>query len=1303
MKISKVNHVRTAVSVDENGIQGGILYDSPIKDGRDTAEVDMTGHIEALNQKAQSLYSILNPLKKQYTPDHKLIPVSKEELLMRKNFGMLIKFLIRRPKPEDPEDVRLSKQKSTLFGIHRYQIYMNKRTGKTVFGPDLGVRGDADTLRKLADEITERSLRRSFRRVVTENGVQVDLQKVTAQLLFAMTCLEAEKKGPYIAALKELSDEEILAFFKALYRDYAKKDQLKAMEESIRNQNVRVQPVQKDGRYLLQIAGGDGKRSLLFTWMQQYAAADKAGKEAMIREFRLLLILYYCGPARYERAKADQTVEAFSFGDSIGEEELLGGRLYDDMMMVLAEEVGEKEDNPDRFVHVNVYLLRALKEITQTCYKQAMSVPSLTDTQRFFVRYIEDVTERLLIRNHIRPSRLRIRKLAGEIFREWTSYVSVKFIDLGKAVYHFALPDDLPSVSLEDVSFGALQPAYEKGFSSFDYERIKADETIQRNMSGSILFAVGNFGRSAFDADLAGFLADRDGKKGEADDVLYVRIKYLKQAVYKDATRRILRFFGGMSNWAGTELYDANPVELVLAIRDSLRITRNHNFHYTSSAVGENHRLIKLLCAREYMELGRMYRRRWYSNNVLMFYTNEDITRLMDELYRKEKADQHHTPGFQRLFRDGNELYTSIILPRNPNNEASLLKPDSELMMQYHACLFFLLKEVYYFSFLQQPDVIRRVMEAFDRMEAEDHDRSHTVAMNSFRQRISILGENAAFQDVCELLITDVNMQNNNMRKQAASEEKAQLFAHFKVLLYNATRRAFVTYMQSEEMQEVFGFLLRPFMHGSSSMTEAEFASSWSAHTFDYIREIANDELCLAWYVTGHFLGALEINMLIGKIRGYLTFLNNVDNRAASIHNKRGADTEEKILQYGRILKMLQFTKVFVGQVSQNPYDYYANETEYARYLSHYLDFTATEGKEYEAAREFHKECCIEGSVATPYFVGGVPAVNRNIVFAQMYGNEKLLGAATRPITVEEVREYLLLTRSLRTIFNKKPGTRTEEETREYHRYAKLKNRLELHNIVNYSIILNSLYAQLISWAYLRERDLMYMQLGYAYVKLFWTDAVPEGDVRRTLMVPSKKVHIKDGALLYEIAAMNMVGVPMFVPEEETGELTETSRGGGTGAGVIAFCKLYTDPVYREGLELFMDVDRSFKRQVEFRNRLDHFAYFNHPRESMIRMYGRVFDEFFSYDTKLKKSVSIMFRNILLRYSVVAQTRMNNHEEGKLFTSGFSLARSEQDATYGLQSDVTNCKILGGERIEIPKWDDLFMEQLRAILEYKEA
>ena len=86
MKISKVSHVRSAVSVDGEGRQGGILYDSPIKDGRDSAQVDMTLHIQRLNSRAQSLYGVLNPVKKQYDEAHHLIPVSTEEIQMRKNF-----------------------------------------------------------------------------------------------------------------------------------------------------------------------------------------------------------------------------------------------------------------------------------------------------------------------------------------------------------------------------------------------------------------------------------------------------------------------------------------------------------------------------------------------------------------------------------------------------------------------------------------------------------------------------------------------------------------------------------------------------------------------------------------------------------------------------------------------------------------------------------------------------------------------------------------------------------------------------------------------------------------------------------------------------------------------------------------------------------------------------------------------------------------------------------------------------------------------------------------------------------------
>ncbi len=1041
MKISKVNHVRSAVSVREDGGQGGILYDSPIKDGRDTAEVDITAHIEGLNRRAQALYSILSPLKKQYGPDRKLIPVTTEEILIRRNFSLLIKFLIKRPKYDDPEDVRLSKQKSTLFGIHKYEILNNRKTGKSVKGPDLGVRGDAAYLMRLSEEIADKSLRRAFRRVVTIDGKEVDLRKVSIQLMFAMTQIQPERKGPYIAALKQLSDEEILAFFAVLHKDYTKEQQCKDMEESIRRQNVRVQPVEKDGRYLLTISGAEDKNKAFFHWMQDYAAASEEGKAALILEFRRMLILFFKGEKAYSQSLSDAGMTAFSFGDSISEGERFLPDIYKSMLHFLTESYPEAEDPEHQYVNMPPALTNQIKDRLHQCYKQA-TAGDRTKRQILHIRYIQDVTKRLLVKTHIRPARFHLKKLAGEVFREWTSYCSMKYIDLGKAVYHFAMPAQLDAVHLSGASFGKLLPGFEKGISSFDYERIKADETIQREMSGFISFAVGNFSRSAYDADAALLLAEKDGKPSEADDVLYLPVRYLKQTVYKDSVRKILRFFGGLSNWAGTPLYTADPLELVMAIRESLRMTRNHNFHYSGTFVGENHKLVKLMCAKEYQELGRIYRRRWYSNNVLMFYTDENITRLMDELYKKDSESYHHIPAFQRLFATGEQIYSDVIFAVNPENEASFLKPDSELMMQYQACLFFLAKEIYYFSFIQHPQVMNMVKTALSEMEAEDRDKSHSVAMQSFKERMSVLPEDAAFEDLCEMLLTDYNMQNNNMRRQAAAAEKVELFGHYKVLLYLATRRAFVKYLKGEEMQEYFRFLFTPFMHGENPVSQVEFEGSWSPHTFNYLKEVAGDELCLAWYVTAHFLDRNQLNKLTGKIRGYLTFLQNVDNRAASTRNRKGTDTAEKIRQYSAILEILQFAKVFVGLLSQNPFDYYADYDEYGRYLSHYLNFVPEEGKEYEAALAFHEACVPDAKwKITPYFVNKEPVVNSNVVFAQMYGNEKLIGEAVRPISVEEVKEYRALTVSFRPLFNKKAADRDEEETKNYYRYARLKNR----------------------------------------------------------------------------------------------------------------------------------------------------------------------------------------------------------------------------------------------------------------------
>ena len=57
MKISKVNHTRAGVTAREEQ-KKGILYDNPKKDAK--TQLDLSQHVQNLNRKAQSLYSILN-------------------------------------------------------------------------------------------------------------------------------------------------------------------------------------------------------------------------------------------------------------------------------------------------------------------------------------------------------------------------------------------------------------------------------------------------------------------------------------------------------------------------------------------------------------------------------------------------------------------------------------------------------------------------------------------------------------------------------------------------------------------------------------------------------------------------------------------------------------------------------------------------------------------------------------------------------------------------------------------------------------------------------------------------------------------------------------------------------------------------------------------------------------------------------------------------------------------------------------------------------------------------------------------
>lgn len=116
----------------------------------------------------------------------------------------------------------------------------------------------------------------------------------------------------------------------------------------------------------------------------------------------------------------------------------------------------------------------------------------------YWIDYIDNTVKKLLLDSRNKGMyRYEISFLSNHIWKEWTQYISGKYIELGKGVYHFAIPDLSGALEGKPVSVCEVKPEYRKGISGFDYERIKAEESLDREMEEYVLFAVNNFARAA--------------------------------------------------------------------------------------------------------------------------------------------------------------------------------------------------------------------------------------------------------------------------------------------------------------------------------------------------------------------------------------------------------------------------------------------------------------------------------------------------------------------------------------------------------------------------------------------------------------------------------------------------------------------------------------------------------------------------------------------------------------------------------------------------------------------------------------
>ena len=1331
MKISKINHSRAGISVREDQKKEGgrgILYNSPAKD--ENVQINLKEHVSNCARKAQRLYQVINT-DIDFCKDDDLKSAQFGKLA--KNFNIAVKASLDSSYSTDA-NVRIKsavKYFVQLFSNETIEIKKNYSIKskdllvniKTSVSETEKLTAAQRMIRELVLQKTKKTLRKNIK---INDNVFMQMTDILEKLMEAV-CI--------YGTTETLDREMLIAFFKQVDKDYKKEMQQHLIVKSIESQSVKVRVAEKDGKYILQPANAEHKKKkYIFEFMKQYAAASDSQKEELIRHIQALILLYFYGAEGY------QNKAGFQFGVTEDDNYLdpeYSRLLQDDHNLTKAE---KKEALKNLSVQVMFQKYRRAVDyltgiVKTTVFGNITRKKCCSSADLYWIDYIDDTVKKLLLDNNCKNKeyRFRVGYLCNHVWKEWTQYMASKYVDLGKAVYHFAVPDLSVAVSGEAVSICEVRPEYQNGISGFEYERIKAEESLEREMAEYVSFAVNNFARAVASCE-------ERGKKGH-EDVLCMKAKSeitkpneTSIVLYEDADRRILQFFGGQSRFKSNEdslinLYSGE--DLYIAIRNELNCVRNMTFHYTTKAeTGESkdHEVALSFFEEELADISGLFRKKYYANNVPEFYSVEDIDKLMQKIYSGRKFRAAQIPAFNRIISRPalpqimNAFVKGKPLQKIKNN------PDRTVIERYWSCLFFVLKELYYYDFLQeqeQPEknVKERFFRALQKQLDNEKDEKKKKALEDFEERICEIGRDRSFGEICQGLMIDYMLQNNEnkmVRKQNSKnmnqKKDSQIYKHYRTLLYVCLRDAFMEYLK-ENWQ-----VLREPRFREQKLEEEEFCSVDETNEnrvlslYDHMKDsFGKDSSSSSWYIAAHFINPKYLNHLIGSIRNYLQFTADIERRAGALHNRTDVLRKQKDMQYQNILEVLEFTIHFCGRTTCVMEDYFESNEAYARYLSDFVDYKTNKNiSDIETA--LHLFCeqpfKLKGKDYTVgiYYDGRNLIPNRNIIQASMYGNASRLKNGMKRISFTEIKKMYETKLNLDTVL-KEGVCRTKEEQQQLREFQNSRNRIELLDLTIYTEILNDMQGQLINWSYMRERDLMYYQLGYYYTKLFWTDSIAADDARRKLI--GEKVRIEDGAILYQILAMNSYTLPVIAnKDEKVCMILDNGSIGGKAIG--AFLKNYTnaEQIYMEGLSLFENTDEH-DDIIDTRDYIDHFKYFIKMDRSMMDLYSEVYDRFFRHDHKLKKSVSFVLTNIMAKNFMTIHTRMElgNKKVGKKKKEMKEHKAAQiMIADDGLKSTALTYRIKPDPKNEGKKRDilvdarsEIFLSQLKNILEYKQV
>lgn len=323
MKISKVNHRRTAVALNGDKSElGGILYEAPVqkdKNGNYNDVIAETGKVvnEALDKKSR-LYTPFNNQKviidkklQRYANNLKRCYINfVKQYVNNKSFNYkAMQFIpdIQNPKTNDAVNYRTDRD--NVYNKNKYYDKQTKSKSKKFIYEKIAIPQNEQNI--VISALVNCSLRKSLRKDVSYKTKSGEIKTYNLPELVKKSmrfyCLEGQREPD------EKEKYEMYILFSYMKEDKRTKN-TDLLVKSISNQNTKVKVEDIDGNKLLKLSIADTKKKPLWEYLIKYA--DSSRQRELMYDIRKKIVLYVAGIEEYENIKEDSGLSKYNISDN---------------------------------------------------------------------------------------------------------------------------------------------------------------------------------------------------------------------------------------------------------------------------------------------------------------------------------------------------------------------------------------------------------------------------------------------------------------------------------------------------------------------------------------------------------------------------------------------------------------------------------------------------------------------------------------------------------------------------------------------------------------------------------------------------------------------------------------------------------------------------------------------------------------------------------------------------------------------------------------------------------------------------